>query len=178
MPFLTTLVDSVTKTRFVAIAKARGLSESELLRSLALAGIGADEDADRPIKPDAAKAELARITVRMPRFLMEATIERAKVKGMAVSRFITAIVQSNLMRQPVMTNVELSGLLASSRDLVAVGRNVNQIARAINRQILGTGTFDKDTIKLIALAKLSQAVQENEDAIRVLVRASQESWDA
>ncbi len=82
MPVLKTLAEPGTKARFRSMAKSRGLSESELLRAVILAVTGEDNGTDQPIEPDAEKADTARMTVRMPRFLMEGTRARAKSKGM------------------------------------------------------------------------------------------------
>lgn len=179
MPVLKTLVEPEIKTRFHNISKARGLSESELLRAVVLAATDQSKDTDQPIQPDAEKAEADRMTVRMPRFLMEATKKRSKAKGMAPSRWVTALVQSNLTGQPVMSDAELEGLQASGRELVAIGRNINQIAKSINQaNVIHPGAFEKEWLPLIKLTELSQAITENRAAIRALVRASQNAWKA
>lgn len=173
MPVLKTLVEPGTKVRFRSMAKARGLSESELLRAVILAVTGEDNGPDQPIEPDAEKADTSRMTVRMPRFLMEGTKSRAKSKGMAPSRWVTALVQSHLTRQPVMCDDELTGLLASNRELAAIGRNLNQIARALNEAF-----HETERMKLEKLAELRQVITENRLAVRALVRASQNAWEA
>ena len=173
MPVLKTLVEPGTKVRFRSMAKARGLSESELLRAVILAVTGEDDGPDQPIEPDAEKADTSRMTVRMPRFLMEGTKARAKSKGMAPSRWVTALVQSHLTRQPVMCDDELAGLLASNRELAAIGRNLNQIARALNEAF-----HETERMKLEKLAELRHVITENRLAVRELVRASQNAWEA
>lgn len=173
MPVLKTLVETGTKTRFRSMARERGLSESGLLRALILAVTGEDEGAGQAIEPDAEKADTDRMTVRMPRFLMEGTKARARSKGMAPSRWVTALVQSNLTRQPVMSDDGLAGLLASNRELAAIGRNLNQIARALN-----SAFHETERVKLEKLAELRQAITVNRLAVRALVRASQNAWEA
>jgi hypothetical protein len=172
MPVLKTLIDSPTKARFRDLAKARGLSESELLRATIEIVTSEKKDTGQPIAPDAKKAELVRATVRLPRFLMEAAEVRAKTKGMALSRWIAALAQSNLLRQPVMTNDELAALLASNRELAAIGRNINQIARALNEAF-----HETERVKLEKLAELSGAIARSRATVRLLVRASQHSWE-
>lgn len=173
MPVLKTVVEPEIKTRFRSMAKARGLSESELLRAVILAATGQDGGTDQPTEPDAEKTDLDRMTVRMPRFLMESTKRRAKSKGMAPSRFVTALVQSNLTGQPVMADDELAVLLASNRELAAIGRNINQIARSLNEAF-----HETERVRLDKLAELHRALVENRTAIRSLVRASQNAWEA
>jgi len=171
MPVLKTLVEPATKARFRNMAKARGLSESELLRAVVLTVTGEDEQGRLPIEPDTQKTDLARMTVRMPRFLMDAASTRAKVKGMAISRWVAALVQSNLIHQPVMTDAELVALLAANRELAAVGRNINQIARALNEAF-----HETERVKLEHLSHLRAIIIRHRAAIRALIRASQNAW--
>ncbi len=173
MPVLKTLVETETKTRFRNLAKTRGLSESELLRSVVLVVTDQDVAADQPIKPEAENSELERMTVRLPGFLMEAAKQRGKAKGMAASRWVAALVQANLTGKPVMTDKELAELQASNRELAAIGRNINQIAKALNEAF-----HETERVRLDTLAVLSQSISENRAAIRSLVRASQQAWEA
>ena len=173
MPVLKTLVETETKTRFRKLAKTRGLSESELLRSVVLVVTGQDADADQPLKPEAENSELERMTVRLPGFLMDAAKQRGKAKGMAASRWVAALVQTNLTGKPVMTDKELAVLQASNRELAAIGRNINQIAKALNEAF-----HETERVRLDTLAALNQSITENRAAIRSLVRASQQAWEA
>jgi hypothetical protein len=172
MPVLKTLVETETKTRFRNLAKTRGLSESELLRSVVLVVTGQDTD-DQLIKPEAENNELERMTVRLPGFLMDAAKQRGKSKGMAASRWVAALVQANLTGKPVMADKELAILQASNRELAAIGRNINQIAKALNEAF-----HETERVRLDTLAALSQSISENRAAIRSLVRASQQAWEA
>lgn len=185
MPVLKTLIDPESKTRFRRMAQTRGLSESEFLRAIALAVIE-DEDGEgtediaadpRPVAPDAEKADVTRMTVRMPRFLLEAVRARARGKGMAPSRWVAALVQSHLTQEPVMTHDELLVLLASNRELAAIGRNINQIAHALNSaRLSNTLSCESDRVRLEELFRLREAIIQDRVAIRALVRASQNSW--
>ncbi|WCF29588.1 plasmid mobilization relaxosome protein MobC [Xylella fastidiosa] len=178
MPVLKTVVEPETKTRFRSMAKARGLSESELLRAVVLAVTGQDTDTDTPLEPyaEAEKVDIDRMTVRMARFLLEGTKERARSKGMAPSRYVAALVQSNLTKQPVMTEEEIKVLLASNRELAAIGRNINQIAHVLNSA--NSAFRETERVRLDKLAELHQVLVENRAAIRALVRASQNAWQA
>jgi hypothetical protein len=173
MPVLKTLVETETKTRFRNLAKTRGLSESELLRSVVLVVTGQDNAADQPIKPETDNSELERMTVRLPGFLMDAAKQRGKAKGMAASRWVAALVQANLTGTPVMTDNELAVLQASNRELAAIGRNINQIAKALNEAF-----HETERVRLDTLAALSHSITENRVAIRSLVKASQQAWEA
>lgn len=171
MTVLKTLVDAKTKTRFRSIARARGLSESELLRVVVRAITGQNTDTDKPIEPDPEKVDTDRMTVRLPLFLKQAAKVRAKEKGMTTSRWAAALIQSNLTGQPVMTRAELAELQTSSRELAAIGRNINQIAKALNEAF-----YETERVRLDTLAELSKSITENRAAIRALVRASRNAW--
>jgi predicted HicB family RNase H-like nuclease len=173
MPVLKTLVETPLKSRFQSMARARGLSESEFLRLIVLTLADQCEDVDQPVLPDAKQADTDRMTVRMPRFLHEAVKVRAKSKGMAPSRWVAALVQSHLTRQPVMTDDELAVLLSSNRELAAIGRNINQIARALNEAF-----HETERVRIEKLAELTVLIDANRAAIRGLVRASQNAWEA
>ncbi|MEY3201972.1 MAG: hypothetical protein RIR70_1522 [Pseudomonadota bacterium] len=171
MPTLIARVEPATKARFRAMATARGLTESELLRAVVLAVTGEDQP-PAPATPATAEAsEAGRLTVRLPRFLLDATKSRAQSQGMAPSRWVAALVQSNLASKPVLTAGELMELRASNRELAALGRNLNQIARALNESFHQT-----DRIKLETLDGLAQAIEHQRQTIRALVRASQQAW--
>jgi predicted DNA binding CopG/RHH family protein len=171
MPVLKTLVDPEIKSRFRKIAKALKLSESELLRAIVFDRTSAVNEVDQPIKPDPENAETDRMTVRMPRFLIKAIKDRAKKKGMAPSRWVAALAQSNITCKPVMSDDEIIKLRISNRELAAIGRNINQIARALNDTLQNS-----ERLPLDKLAELGRVIAENRAAIRALVRASQNAW--
>ena len=173
MPVLRARVDPETKELFLALAAAEGVTESILLRQLVQGAIGRRQEVRAPVAPDLEKLDMARLTIRMPQFLLEAAGQRAEVKGMASSRWISALVQSNLMREPVMSDREIETLQASARQLASIGRNINQIARSLNEAFRGA-----EQIRLEKLMELSDAINANRDTIRALVRASQKAWMA
>jgi hypothetical protein len=90
---------------------------------------------------------------------------------MSFSRWISALVQSNLTRHPVLTETELLAIEASTRELAAIGRNINQLARALNETY-----FQTERIRLDRLNELSRNITQTREAIGALVRASRNSW--
>lgn len=77
------------------------------------------------------------------------------------------------MRHPVMTDDELTTLRATNRELAAISRNINQIARALNNHL-----YETERVKIEKLEELRQLIIANRDAIHALVRMSQQSWKA
>ena len=175
MPVLKTIVEDATKQDFKDLCVKRGQSESELLRSLVVAetqqAIAQPSQRIAPFQLDGSNADLDRMTVRMPGFVLDGAKDRARTQGMAPSRWVAALVQSNLTAQPVMTDVEVEALLASNRELAAVGRNLSVVARALNASGL-----EVDRAHLATLTELGAAVTSNRSEIRRLVRASRQAW--
>jgi Na+/phosphate symporter len=83
------------------------------------------------------------------------------------------MIQSNLTKQPVMTGEELNALQATNRELVAIGRNLNQVAKSLNQAFHETERGRLDYLK-----ELKQAINKNINEIRNLVRVSKNSWSA
>lgn len=181
-PIVKTRLKGPLHARFLAEQEARGMSESELLR-LALQTLFESQDhtpthADRvanhprfPVAFCPEELSLERKTVWMPAFLMRAATERATAKGMSFSRWISSLVLSNLTRYPVLTETELLAIEASTRELAAIGRNINQLARSLNEAY-----FETERIRLDRLTELSRSIAKTRAAISALVRASRNSW--
>jgi hypothetical protein len=92
---------------------------------------------------------------------------------MVLSRWLSSLVQSNLTGQPVMSTAELQALKTSNRELAAVGRNINQIAKALNQAF-----YETEKVRIDTLAELAAVIDANSKAIWALVRASQNAWEA
>jgi hypothetical protein len=177
MPILRARVDEDLKSLFLHKAEALNLSESELLRKLVLEFFAPEKNSDAledvltAVEPDAENAGNEKMTIRLPRFLVDAAKDKAKAKGMATSRWIAALVQSSLMQKPVMADQALNELRANIRELNAIGRNINQMARALNESKNNT-----DKVKLDNLDLLRNYLDRNISFVRGLVRASQQAW--
>lgn len=171
MPALTTLVDTRLKAEFKGRAKAIEKSESDLLRMIVIDALGRAGKTAAVIAPNAEDAKADRMTVRMAAFLLKAVRKRAKAKNMSASRWVASLVQSNLMRDPVMSDAEIVALRESNRELAAIGRNLNQIARALNDNFNET-----DRLKLQLLDVLLESIKDNRGTIRALVRTSLKVW--
>jgi len=172
-PIVKTRLKEPLYERFRAEAETRGLTDSELLRLAVIRLLDGKpvEAAEVHVEPD--QLELQRKTVWMPGFLMKAAEERASKKGMSFSRWMAALIQSNLMRQPVLSESEVSVVEASNRELAAVGRNINQIARVLNEAY-----FETERVRLDRLEELSLQIKKTREFIGALVRGSRAAWRA
>jgi hypothetical protein len=105
MPAFTTFIrariEVSLRDKFKAITEASKVSESILLRRVILKEVEqVDPELDAVI-PDPANSEVTMMTFRFPGFLSDAIKEKSKASGMFASRWVAALVQSNLTRVPV-----------------------------------------------------------------------------
>jgi hypothetical protein len=92
---------------------------------------------------------------------------------MAPSRWVASLAHSHVSNTPVLTDAELLTLEAALRELAAIGRNINQIARALNQ-----AHFETERVRLDYLSLLNESITATRDEVRALVRASREAWGA
>lgn len=174
MAVLRARVDDETKRRFTRLSERRKITESELLRRLVVEALDqkkGEGSADLDEALEQGDVELKQLTIRLAAFLMTAAKGRAKAKGMAPSRWIAALVQSNLTKTPVLTDKELVALRAVNRELAAIGRNVNQIAKHLN-----SAFYENERANLDALTQVPRVIESAKRAIRDLVKASKQGW--
>ena len=170
MPTVYLRTSDEQKSKLRQLASQSGLSENGYMLTLLEQAAG-ERQAPPIVDADVAAAGIERVTVRMPAFLRRAVADRAATAGMSSSRWIASLVQSNLMRSPVLTDAEIAVVLATRRELAAIGRNINQIARKSNSTFQESGRAPLDR-----LAELNEVVDRAQQEIRELVRASRNVW--
>ena len=169
---LSTWVSSDLKERFTAAAARQGLSESALLKRLVeqmLAGaVGEAIDVERPV----AVARAARVTVRLVPDDSLLLRERAAARGMPAASYISTLVRSHLRALAPLPDRELEALRSAVTQLVAVGRNLNALARVG----LAGGTPNGPTSEHLRLMlKICEAMR---DHVRGVIHTNVISWEA
>jgi hypothetical protein len=163
------------KNAFSDIAKEKGLTESEFLRLLinnAISTNGGEEiKMINELKLIEKDIESKQITIRLPFFIMRAARAKAKSNGMATSRWIKSLVQSNLIQPPVMIDCAILVLEKSDRERAAVGNNLNQIARRLNESILNI-----ESARVEIIEEVRREVKLVRIAIDELIRVSCNGW--
>jgi len=132
---LQTWVSREFKERFAQIAKAQRLSESALLRRLLEKLVLADQSPDDVlITPVEDLPSTCRVSVRLRADDLLLLRERARARGLPTSTYISYLVRSHVRAQAPLPNSELAALKRSVAEIGAIGRNINQIARAVNQE--------------------------------------------
>ena len=97
--------------------------------------------------------------------------ERATARGMRSATYVSVLVRSHLRNLTPLPKEELTALKRSVAELGAIGRNLNQIARAANQGAKPSGPGRED---LQAMLKIAEALR---DHVKALIRANQSSWE-
>lgn len=97
--------------------------------------------------------------------------ERATARGMRSATYVSVLVRAHLRSVTPLPKEELAALKRSVAELGAIGRNLNQIARAANQGLKPTGPRRED---LRAMLEIAEALR---DHVKALIRANQSSWE-
>jgi hypothetical protein len=172
--------------------RRRKLTESDLIREAIAAYLGRADQEPAPeqavLEPELAPAEpmplpipidpvdgeLQRVRLQLPAFLIAGMTERARQLEMRPAAWLAALMQFNLTRVPVLATAELFGLREATRELRAVGHNINQLTRLANEAALIGGQHAAP--ELSALQALSAQIDQLREQVRATVRASQGVW--
>jgi hypothetical protein len=98
--------------------------------------------------------------------------ERAAARGMASATYVSVLVRSHLRSLPPLPKDELVALKRAVSELGAIGRNLNQIARAAN-QGASVGGIGPDEFR--AILKICEALR---DHTKGLIKSNAASWTA
>jgi hypothetical protein len=143
---LKTWISIETKERFAAIARHQGLSESAMLKrlvDLVLQTAGAGEAP--AIHAVRVSARGSRLTVRLRADDQALLRERAAARGMPPATYVSVLTRAHLRSLAPLPKEELLTLRRTVSELGAIGRNLNQIARAGNQgeRLSGPSREDK-----------------------------------
>jgi hypothetical protein len=168
--FIQCRVTPAVKTLVRELAKRENITESALvkqllevvLRTSALSGFPKIEELDRPNRD-------ARLYVRLDledRLLLS---DRAAARGMRSATYVSLLVRSHMRGVAPLPKEELLALKRSVAELSAVGRNLNQIAKAIHQGKPAAPGREE----LRAMLKVSEGLR---DHFKALLKANEQSW--
>ena len=127
-------VTSETKARVRRLAERDGITESALLRQLLDLVLRTADPDEPPMLPTTDKVNRdARLNVRLEPEDWRLLMERAKARGMPSATYLSYLARSHLRGACPLPKAEYTLLKQSVEQLASVGRNLNQIARALNQ---------------------------------------------
>ena len=184
--YLKVRVSAEMKDRVHALAEQQLITESVWLKRLvvtALRDTPAEESAERRAGRtggmksrsvlEAEKDDIPsmRVYVRLrpdDRLLLR---ERAVARGMPSATYVSVLVRAHLRNLAPIPKDELMVLRRSVAELGAIGRNLNQIARATNS---GDRVVSPTREDLRAILRVCEALRDN---VKGLIRANVNTWE-
>ena len=168
---LSTWVSNETKKCFATAAARQGLSESALLKRLIEQMLASAEihTIPEPVAPPDPRD--ARLTVRLVPEDRALLRERAATRSMPAATYVSVLVRSHLRRLAPLPDRELLSLQAAVRELVAIGRNLNTMARLLHQDARQAAP---GRAEVMAMLRVCEALR---DHFRALIKANLTSWD-
>ncbi|WP_183708541.1 plasmid mobilization relaxosome protein MobC [Paraburkholderia tropica] len=121
------------KDEFTAWCQRQDVTVNDAVRQMVARVLGADVR-QLPHVASANGDERVSVKVQFSAGEYEAVRLVAQRMGFTLSRFLVAMVRAQITRYPQLGEREVTALEASNYQLAAIGRNLNQIARALNAQ--------------------------------------------
>lgn len=116
-----------------------------------------------------------KVTVRLPIEAVQTGKERAVAEGYKwTSTWFANLILANLFEEPVLTDEEIFVLRESNRGLKAIGRNLNQIAKALNINIKNSEFVGLSDV----LQKLSKQLDVHFEKNSALLVRNMSRWRA
>jgi hypothetical protein len=170
--FIHCRVPVATKAAFGVLARQQGMTDSALLRrvidlSFQSAGVFSGTDAVAAPQPS---ARTSRLTVRLRDDDQLLLRERSAARGMAPATYVSVLTRAHLRSLAPLPREELLALKRTVAELGAVGRNLNQIARAANQ---GERVDGRGPHEVQLMLRICEALR---DHVKALLLANLRSW--
>ena len=112
------------------MAQQRGQSLSAFVRAAVANQIGSTTPTAGGAPSPASPAR--RVNVRLPEAVYAVGRRQAAARGVTLARWLAMVASQAAARLPVWTPADVQGLHRVAAEIASAGRNVNQIARALN----------------------------------------------
>jgi len=169
--FIHCRVTSDVKALVRRLAEREGINESTLVKQLleVVLRTTAFTDLPAPAAPANVNRE-ARLYVRLAAEDWRLLKERSTARGLPSATYASLLVRSHLRGAAPLPKAEYLALKQSVLELTAMGRNLNQIARAMNQG--GRPTLP-GRAEVGAMLKVAEGLR---DHFRELLKANERSW--
>jgi len=161
------------KKPWIEWCKARGTTPSEAFRQIAAKlmskGEGGGLDGEATAGEDF--DEKVRVRIRLTSAEFSEAQSMAINEGFTLPRWIVSLIRGRLGKGAQLGEAEMEALARSNLQLMAVGRNLNQIAKALN-----TSSGDRKLYRLDLLEALEAEVRTNAKAVAAVMAANVDRW--
>ena len=169
--YITCRVTSEVKERVRRLAEREGIHQSTLVKQLLDTVLRASTVEELPPPPAPEKvSRQARLYVRLEVEDWRLLREHACARGMAPATYVSLLTRSHLRGGAPLPKAEFLALRQSVLELTAIGRNLNQIARALNQGVRPTLP---GRAEVGAMVKVAEGLR---DHFKELLKANELSW--
>ena len=173
--FVQCRVAPATKAALRLAAERQQLTESALLKRMLdlmlLTATASPANGAAPVAAERASRP-ARLYVRLTTGDRQLLQERSAARCLAPATYASNLLRAHLRALTPLPEGELRDLRQSTRELAAIGRHLNQIARAINQGRVGAGV---NTETLWGVIRMCEALR---DHTRAYIRTNLASWES
>jgi hypothetical protein len=166
-----TRVSADTKRRVQEAARQRFLTDSIWLRQVIEESLKGVEPAPGQVCTPDREPSGRKVTFRLLPGDAMLLRERATARRTASATYVSILVRSHLRQLSPLPKDELRAFREQVREMRAIGRNLNQIARALNRGEVKDASVRDDLRMFI---KVATAMRE---ATRALLKANTKAWE-
>lgn len=170
--FIQCRVTPAMKSRVRELVQRENITESALVKQLLEVVLRTSALADPPVVENPGKPNRdSRLYVRLDpedRLLLS---NRANARRMASATYVSVLVRAHLRNLSPLPKEELLALKRAIAELGAIGRNLNQMARALNN---GYSLVSPGSKELRAMLQVAQALRDN---VKGLLKANAHSWE-
>jgi Bacterial mobilisation protein (MobC) len=168
---LSAWVDQEVKEAFIRAAKAQGNTESGLLGLLVGTFLNRNPALIEQSVEDDGETKSDRVTVRFTKAEGRILLKLSSARGLKRSAYLSGLFRAQATGEPYFTDDEIGSLRDANRQLAAVGRNVNQIAKALN-----TSLDQTDMAKAVEYEQMKALIEAHRQEVKALIRANLKSW--
>ena len=111
-----------------------------------------------------------RFEILMTRSEKAAVLERSNFERCSQRRWIIDAIRAGLTREPQFGMKEIDALGESNYQLLAIGRNLNQVAKAMNEG-------RRDSVTIESIERLRGIIDAHTEKVSTAIRASLERWN-
>ena len=162
------LLSDKEKSNLKNVCQTKGICASTFIRTLIN-----QSSPDIAINAEFHEVKTNKITIRLSETNLHLVATKAKAEGyINQTNWATAAVMANLHQEPVLASEEITALRDSNRQLAAMGRNLNQIARVLNIEFRESDKITKEMIDIVY-----QQFQEHIEKVYQLLTKNRTRWN-
>lgn len=166
-------VDPDLKEAFHLTATENNTSESALLNRILLTFLRRNPVDGGRIDAGENNIRRKRVTIRLTVHEEAELAKRATALAMSRSRYLASLFRTHISSAPYFSDEEINILKELARQMAGIGRNINQIAKALN-----TSLDNAHLVQAVELKQVHELIMEEHKSVVALIRQNMSSWQS